>query len=368
MTLGFRNRIDVTLSVADRRITGVDIQPRTRPPLGRLFAGKPAEMLLAALPRLFSLCAGAHQVALLSALEAARGEEATPSTRHRRIQTVLAERFAELMRGLLIASMADNRNAAPLTQRLLQAVASLQMHSGADAPQQSRAATLSQIKTGMVALGIGLPAEPVLPGTPLASMMDAARKAADDGGWRHMPAEHDILSAADDGAIVTQLIDVGSAFAEAPELDGRVPETGVWARYAEHHQLASAGPVERLSAKIAEIAELFRWIETGDAEDQAADPHAVASYALGSRRGAAAVECARGRLHHAIELDAHGAVSRFEYLAPTEWNFHPRGPVVRSLTGVALRGTVDRQAIHTMVGSFDPCVGYHLAFRGVADA
>ncbi|MGJ5066224.1 nickel-dependent hydrogenase large subunit [Bradyrhizobium oligotrophicum] len=368
MTLTFRNRIDVTLSVADQLIVGVDIQPRTRPPLERLFAGKPAEMLLAALPRLFSLCAGAHQVALLSALEAARGEQAAPSTRHRRIQAVLAERFAELMRGLLIASMADNRSVAQPVQRLLQAIASLQTPSDADAPQQSRAATLSQIKMGMVALGIGWPAEPVLPGTPLASMMDAARKAADDGGWSHMPAEHDILSAADDGAIVTRLIDVGSAFAEAPELDGRVPETGVWARYAERHQLASAGPVERLSAKIAEIAELLRLIEADEAEAAAADPHAVASYGLGPRRGAAAVECARGRLHHAIELDAHGTVSRFEYLAPTEWNFHPRGPVVRSLTGVALRGTVDRHAVHTMVGSFDPCVGYHLAFRGMADA
>ncbi|WP_315811234.1 nickel-dependent hydrogenase large subunit [Bradyrhizobium sp. SZCCHNR2028] len=366
MTLAFRNRIDVTLSVADRLITGVDIQPRTRPPLGRLFAGKPAEMLLAALPRLFSLCASAHQVALLSALEAACGERAAPLTRHRRIKAVVAERFAELVRGLLVAPLAENRNAAQLVQRLLQAVASLQMHSGAQ--QQSRAATLSQIKTDMVALGIGLAAEPVLPGTPLASLMDMVRKAADDGGWRHMPAEHDILSAADDGAVVAQLMDVGSAFAEAPELDGRAPETGVWARYAERHQLASAGPVERLSAKITEVAELFRWIEAGEAEDEAADQHAIASYALGSRRGGAAVECARGRLHHAIELDAHGAVSRFEYLAPTEWNFHPRGPVVRSLTGAALRGTGDRDAIHTMVGSFDPCVGYHLEFREMADA
>ncbi|WP_316231408.1 nickel-dependent hydrogenase large subunit [Bradyrhizobium sp. SZCCHNR1051] len=368
MTLTFRNRIDVTLSVADRLITGVDIQPRTRPPLGRLFAGKPADMLLAALPRLFSLCASAHQVALLSALEAARGEQAPPLTRHRRIKAVVVERFAELMRGLLIAPFAQNRSDAQLAQRLLQAVASLQMHSGADTQQQSRAATLSQIKTDMVVLGIGLPAEPVLPETPLASLMDSARKAVDDGGWRHMPAAHDILSAADDDVIVAQLMDVGSAFAEAPELDGRAPETGVWARYAERHQLASAGPVERLSAKITEVAELFRWIEAGEAEDEAADQHAIASYALGSRRGGAAVECARGRLHHAIELDAHGAVSRFEYLAPTEWNFHPRGPVVRSLTGAALRGTGNREAINTMVGSFDPCVGYHLAFREMADA
>jgi len=181
-----------------------------------------------------------------------------------------------------------------------------------------------------------------------------------------MPTEPRILSAADDDAIVAQLMDAGSAFAEAPELGGRVPETGVWARQAAHDSLSQAGPVERLSARIAEIGELLRWIEDGEGEAEEAE--VVASYALGPRRGAAAVECARGRLHHAVELDEHGHIARFEFLAPTEWNFHPRGPVVNSLTGAVLRGRRDREAIDALVGSFDPCVGYHLVVEEIADA
>ena len=368
MTLAFRNHIDVTLSVAAQMIVGVTIEPRSRPPLGRLFAGKPAETLLAALPRLFSLCAIAHQVALLSALEAARGHQAPPLTRHRRITAVIMERFAELLRGVLVSRLACDRTALAQLQFLLQAVASLQVSAGAGNARQSRSATLSQIKMALAALGLGSVAEPVVRGTPLASIMDAARRAEADGGWKQMPAEHGVLSAADDDTVVARLIDPQAAFAEAPELAGRVPETGVWARQASRHRHSSAGSVERLLAKLAELAELLCWIEAGEAEDEAADQDVVASYALGPGRGAAAVECARGRLHHAIELDAEGRVRRFEFLAPTEWNFHPRGPVAGSLTGARLCGSADRAAIEAMISFFDPCVGYSLAVREMADA
>ena len=367
MTAAFRNHIDIALSVADQVIVGVDILPRTRAPLGRLAAGKPAETLLAALPRLFSLCATAHQVALLSALEAARGEQASSLTRHRRIKAVISERFAELLRGLLLGPLAGDRGAPRLAQELLQAVASLQDHPACPAPGP-RAETLSQIKMGLGALGIDFAAEFVSPGTPLARMMAVAQEAVDDGGWRLMPSAHGVLSAADDRAVVARLMDAGSAFAEAPELDGRIPETGVWARHAARAAAPEAGPAERLSAKVAEITALLRWIEAGEAEDEAADEDVVASYAIGPRCGAAAVECARGRLHHVVELDAQGKVSRFEYLAPTEWNFHPRGPVVTSLTGAMLRDAGDHDAVHAMVGAFDPCVGFRLAVREMVDA
>ncbi|MGJ4930405.1 nickel-dependent hydrogenase large subunit [Bradyrhizobium sp. HKCCYLS2038] len=366
MTLAFRNHIDVTLSVADQVITGVDIQPRTRPPLGRLFAGKPAETLLATLPRLFSLCAGAHQVALISALEAARGEQPSSLTHHRRIKAVISERFVEMLRGLLLGPLAGDRGIAQLAQHLLRAAASLQRASGDVEPDLPRVETLSQIKMGLSALGIGLVSELVLPGTPLASLMAAAIAA--DEGWKPMSPEHGVLSAVDDAYVVARLAEPDSAFADLPDLDGRVPETGVWARHAGHGARQTAGPLERLSARVAELAGLARWIEVGEAEDEASDDRLVASFAMGPRRGAGAVECARGRLYHFVELDAQGAITRFDYLAPTEWNFHPRGPVVNSLTGAQLRDATDHAAVEAMIGAFDACVGCRLVVREMADA
>ncbi|MGJ5179246.1 hydrogenase assembly protein HupF [Bradyrhizobium oligotrophicum] len=364
MTAGFRNQIDVTLCLADEVIGHVDIKPRTRPPLGRLFAGRPVEALLATVPRLFSLCATAHQVALLSALEAARGEQAAATTRHRRIKAVVAERLTELLRGLLPGPLTRDRAAA---QQLLQAVTGLQGRSGSDGLAPFSSEVLSQIKMALAAPGIGL--GPVVPGTRPASMMAQAREASGDRGWRHMPVELCYLSAADDEAIVSRLMVAGTAFAEAPELNGRIPETGVWARYVAQAGPELDGPFERLSAKISEIAALVCWIEAGEGEDAASDEGLVASYALGPRRGAAAVECARGRLHYAIELDGDGHIAHFEFLAPTEWNFHPYGPVAKRLTGAARpRCAADHAAIEAMIGCFDPCVGYRVAVREMADA
>jgi len=307
---------------------------------------------------------------LLSALDAARGAQPEPASRRRRVRAVMSEHFAELVRGLLLRSLVRDHATVGPARELLQAISSLQDDLLRGAHDQPRSETLSQIKMALGALGIGLGPEPIRPGTPLASLMALAGETAKNGGWRHMPAEHGFLSAADDGAVVSCLFDQGAAFAVAPELDGRIPETGVWARYALREAPSRAGPSERLSARVSEIVTLLRLIEIGEADDTTSDDRfAVASYRLGPRCGGAAVECARGRLHHVIELDAQERVVRFEYLAPTEWNFHPRGPVVRSLTGAAVQhGAAGREAIEAAVGSFDPCVGLGLSFREMADA
>ena len=64
-----------------------------------------------------------------------------------------------------------------------------------------------------------------------------------------------------------------------------------------------------------------------------------------------------------------GRVRRFQCLAPTEWNFHPGGPLARMLRGATIapdRG--GRDAIERLMAAFDPCVGYRLTVREPADA
>ena len=48
MSLAFRNEIDIRVALAGDVIADVAIRPRSRPPLTRLFAGKPAASLLSA--------------------------------------------------------------------------------------------------------------------------------------------------------------------------------------------------------------------------------------------------------------------------------------------------------------------------------
>ncbi len=108
-------------------------------------------------------------------------------------------------------------------------------------------------------------------------------------------------------------------------------------------------------------------LTTGD--DTSLADAAVTGYRLGEDRGAAAVETARGRLYHLVELAADGRVREFQCLAPTEWNFHPHGPLARMLHGARVgfdRG--GRDAVERLIAAFDPCVGYKMTVRELADA
>ena len=363
MSLGFRNEIDITVWLAGATIADVEIKPRSRPPLTRLFAGKPAASLLPVLPRLFSLCSVAHQVAFLSAVEAAQGREAAPATVRHRLTVVIAERLTELLRGLFVGRLAlDGTNAAAV-RAVMQASALLGGPSEA-VPQALHRDAVMQIKAALGALGIAGEDQMLAPGSALAASVVGC-----DGRLVSQPlAEQSFLTVADDLDIVMRLMAGGTAYSDAPELCGRIPETGVWARSAhrETDSSAGAGPTPRLKARIAEIAQLCTWL---DRCDENLDDGVAASYQLGRGKGAAAVECARGRLYHAVALDDEDRIVQFEFLAPTEWNFHARGPLVRSLKGATLAGGRQGQdAVRALVGSFDPCVGFSLGFREAGHA
>ncbi|MDA9488940.1 nickel-dependent hydrogenase large subunit [Bradyrhizobium sp. CCBAU 11361] len=361
MSLGFRNEIDITVWLASGTIADLAIRPRSRPPLTRLFAGKPAISLLSVLPRLFSLCSVAHQVAFLSAVEAAQGQEATPVTARRRVTAVVAERLTELLRGLFVGWLTLDATSAAAVRAMMQA--STVLGGASDAvPKALRRDVVAQIKAALGALGICGEDQILAPGSALAAYV--AR--CDGEVLSPAMAEQSFLTTADDLEIVTRLLADGAAYSDAPELGGKIPETGVWARRAQREPVSSAGPAARLKARIAEVARLCAWLDGGE-EDP--DDGVVASYRLGAGKGAAAVECARGRLYHAVALDDEDRITSFEFLAPTEWNFHARGPLVRSLKGSLLAaGPQGQDAVRTLVDSFDPCVGFSLSFREAGHA
>lgn len=372
MSIAFRNEIGVTVLLAGNAIAGVDILPRARPPLTRLFAGKPVSSLLCVLPRLFSLCSAAHQVAFMSAVEAARAQAVDLEGRHRRVTAVVAEWLAELSRGLYGGRLAHDGGSAAAVRALMQAATVLGHGTAGSAEsgdRQSRRQAVSRISTALAALGISTEAGQPAAGSALADHIAAL----DDCAFAPMAVEQCFLSADDDQEVVMRLLADGDAFSDAPDMQGRVPETGVWARQARREATSppGSGPAERLKARIAEAARLGAWLEArevGD-EDDAAEDGIVESYCLADGTGAAAVECARGRLYHLVELDRDDQIVRFEFVAPTEWNFHARGPLVRALRGCVLTDSRSGQdAVRAMIGSFDPCVGFSLSFREAHDA
>ena len=74
-------------------------------------------------------------------------------------------------------------------------------------------------------------------------------------------------------------------------------------------------------------------------------------------------ETARGLLMHEIVLDGE-RIADYLIVAPTEWNFHPQGPLGGWLVG---RDATDREALHAFaaraVAALDPCVRWELEWR-----
>jgi hypothetical protein len=143
-------------------------------------------------------------------------------------------------------------------------------------------------------------------------------------------------------------------FVARPDWLGQPRETGPLVRCAGHpliRILQSLGPLPRFAAQLIEmtgaIGEMRDLLEKL-CEDDGCQFHASEGAGLGI------VEASRGRLAHQVELE-DGRVRLYRILAPTEWNFHPDGPLVRDLVGRPVLGDAKRMA-QALVLAFDPCV------------
>lgn len=143
-------------------------------------------------------------------------------------------------------------------------------------------------------------------------------------------------------------------FCMTPQWQGAAAETGAFAR----RQGGDGAVTPAFSARwLARLEELQDWASGGEKVGAGG----TASAATTERgRGRALVETARGLLMHEIALDGDRIADYF-IVAPTEWNFHPQGPLAGWLIG---RGATDRDAARTFaaraVATLDPCVRWEL--------
>ena len=82
-----------------------------------------------------------------------------------------------------------------------------------------------------------------------------------------------------------------------------------------------------------------------------------------------AVETARGRLYHFIDLEQDARIRSYGIVAPTEWNFHPAGPFMACLLGARVgQGEAARLDVARLATLFDPCVAFDVTIHEAAHA
>jgi len=333
-----------------------------------LVCGKPADDAPAALAAVFTLCGDSHRLASRRAIDAARERVAQRAADDGTLQfDTLREhlrRFWLDWPRALAGVAPDPADLAVLRH------CPLLRQAGPAGAKEALAATRAWIAVNLLDMA---PAEwleaweadpqeclerwcaraDTLPARLLAACRDAARALAG------LPRP--LLVAADAGSLarLAARLRADPCFALAPDEAGQVPETGPWTRLADRGHAHATTAWLRLGARLAEAVRLG----LPDAEDRGGAcwlRHGAIALAAGE--GLAWCEMARGLLVHRVRLAPAGPgadrVVEYDVVAPTEWNFHPEGPVARALA--ALPPDADDSVVRLLAAAFDPCVAVHV--------
>lgn len=355
------------LRLTQGRIVAVDIDA-TRPDVGAtMLRGRSRAEAQAAVPLLFSLCGRSQAVASRLACAVAAGETPGPDS----FDSARASVAAEMV-----------REAA--WQALLQWPRWLDLPAAPDAVMAARA-TLAY-RWGLpeheplvrdLALAVwGCPASEWLQ---LQTWDDVRRwAAAGQTGAARFIQQAGVADPGNDGACAPPLLaepdapglvelagrtDDDADFCRQPVWRGQPVETGALARLQDDALFAGDGgrpagrPLQRFVARLRELAGLL----AGRRRPR------VGALALdgdhGAGGGLAWVDNARGLLIHRVVL-AGERLQRYRIVAPTEWNFHPRGALPQALLGAEVADpSAARRLGHRLVQSLDPCVSCRIELQ-----
>jgi len=309
--------VRLRLASADGRVSAVGVASE-RPAVAQALRGRPADEAVRLVPLLFALCGKAQGHAAALALAAARGTEREryldPAVRHEALREHLWRWLLDLPVLLGEVAMRDEFVVATgwIARGQRDELAALLAGSGIDAMRR-RLAELEDVADAHL--------------HQLPSLDAQASLAA----WPRLDAD----------------------FCRTPHWQGCAAETGAFARKQRPAETAGG-----LAARwLARLEELRDWA-AGNARVGAGGT--ASSAQSGAGRGRALVETARGLLMHEIVLDGERIADYF-IVAPTEWNFHPQGPLTGWLMG---RDATDRDAVQAFaaraVAALDPCVRWEL--------
>ena len=148
-------------------------------------------------------------------------------------------------------------------------------------------------------------------------------------------------------------IDREDGIALQPTWQHHTAHTGNWARLSTPADQPALSPWALLGSRIAELVRLClpegaHWLRWGALNAQPG-------------QGIGWVEMARGLLVHQVTLSDDGTTAqRCRVLAPTEWNFHPRGEVAQRLSAMDPTSPLLLPQVGLLMAAFDPCVPFEL--------
>jgi hypothetical protein len=411
-------RIDIRLAVARHRVSGVTIHSSRPLGISRVFVGKSPEELLKQMPLLYSVCGVAQSTAAWRACQQALGEPESGLLARAHDVLVGCETLREHWMRIQLGwpALLDTASSAEGLQVPVRLLArarrflfsngepfclnpSLQI--GGDALSSQLSILSDVLEDAVFAIA---PAQwyAFSSKADLDAWIDHVDNSRaeflrflrdnNDAGWDMAEADGMNVSAAtflrclrdnDESALgggeTAFLPDLS-----ADELNRRLAEKGAGAFIARprwHQSPCETGPLTRqwqhpliqalqadygrglMTRAVARLLELAQLPEVLSGQMQGLQQRVDAgrdSAGLPPGVGIGQVETARGRLVHRLLLDGT-QVAQYQILAPTEWNFHPQGPLATGLMhlGEGDVSTLRRRAA-ILIEAIDPCVAWTL--------
>lgn len=303
------------------RVSRVSVSSE-RPAIAERLRGRTADEAVRLVPLLFALCGKAQGRAAMLALEAARGAQCVPYLDPAVQREALREHLWRWLLDLPVL-LAD----AAMAQEFVAAAGWI-----ANGQRAELGALLASSRIEALSRLLGEMEDLPDPRPRLLPPLDAQATLA---CWPHLDAD----------------------FCRLPQWQGAPAETGALSRREGRDPTIGSAFAARWLARFEELRDWAAGIEKVGAGGTASAAAAAAGI------GRAVVETARGVLMHEIVLDGDRIADYF-IVAPTEWNFHPSGPLGGWLMG---RDATDREAVSAFasraVAALDPCVRWELEWR-----
>jgi hypothetical protein len=392
----------VRLECDQRKVRRVTVRSTRPHAASRVAIGRTPEQAVGIIPALFGICTHAQRAAAATALEAAKGTSPSAEIGAAREWAVALETIQEYLWRILIDG--------PSVQGHPPAIDVVAEARRLIAPELERLGRLARRVDGEPT-GVALAADAVdvtslvvslralaarhVYGSEPADWLELAdadavaawaeRRAVLPAQWlaellaaaRHLGrSDIALMPAGNRAALMAAVVPAMRStadFAQAPTWAGVPMETGALARTRGHpigaSFLAAFGNAvpTRMAARLVDLAMLLAspsdpWTATNITPRT--DASRIDGFPLEPGEGCAAVETARGLLLHRARV-ASDRVVEYQIVAPTEWNFHPAGALVRGLEGTTAESeaTLARDA-RFVVQALDPCVACRVEVSG----
>lgn len=360
------DRILIRIGLGDDAVDTIEIQARQHLRASRVLEGKTREEALTLLPLIYHVCGHAHSFAARQAFACACGETMSNTWLHQLL--VLAETCREHTRrifmdwpglcgqkpdtGMVLKSQRHLQQLeqsvlalmdTPLTRFPQQLLLDVQGLYGVFKPLADEVAGLSNMRTVV--------------STVIEAMHEMDITAIGSSDVAAMTI-HEI-----DTSYLADELQQNRAddFIAAPQLHGQVYETGPLARMREQSIIKGLsdcygnGLLTRFCAMVHELGAIPKAM-LNLLQEHETSPQLHKGVALSAGAGMGGVEAARGFLWHTVDI-AEDRIKRYQILAPTEWNFHPKGALFRGLQGLRCQ---TKNQVHKLVSmmttALDPCV------------